>query len=184
MILEQRINALATSIGADVKALRLADGDLTLLSTSTKFNLVSAINEVLALANIGASLISDVASTSVTNKTYSASKISTDIATSISALRNELRAGASAALDTFAEVAAQLAADEGVATALATAINNRVRFDAATTLTTVQQDQARSNINAASASLLTSVASDLSTLTSNIGDTSTDFVAVYSAARA
>jgi len=65
---------------------------------------------------------------------------------SVTALRTELRAGAGAALDTFAEVAAQLEADEGAAAALATAVANRVRYDAAQSLSAGQQLQACQNI--------------------------------------
>ena len=124
--LEQRLNNLASAIGADIKALRDADGSLSSLPTTAKNNLVSAIAEVYAMANGGAN--------------------QTAIDTAINNLRNELRAGASAALDTFAEVAAQLQADESAAAALSTAINNRVRFDAVQTLTVAQQLQACTNI--------------------------------------
>lgn len=70
----------------------------------------------------------------------------TYVDTSVAALRNELRAGAGAALDTFAEVAAALADDDTVAAALATEIANRVRFDAAQSLSGPQQAQACANI--------------------------------------
>jgi hypothetical protein len=124
--LEQRLNNLASAIGADIKALRDADGSLSSLPTTAKNNLVSAIAEVYAMANGSAN--------------------QTAINTAINNLRNELRAGASAALDTFAEVAAQLQADESAAAALSTSINNRVRFDAVQTLTVAQQLQACTNI--------------------------------------
>lgn len=124
--LEQRLNNLASAIGADIKALRDADGSLSSLPTTAKNNLVSAIAEVYAMANDGAN--------------------QTAIDTAINNLRDELRAGAGAALDTFAEVAAQLQADESAAAALSTAINNRVRFDAVQTLTVAQQLQACTNI--------------------------------------
>ena len=124
--LEQRLNNLASAIGADIKALRDADGSLSSLPTTAKNSLVSAIAEVYAMANGGAN--------------------QTAIDTAINNLRNELRAGAGSALDTFAEVAAQLQADESAAAALSTAINNRVRFDAVQTLTVAQQSQACTNI--------------------------------------
>lgn len=124
--LEQRLNNLASAIGADIKALRDADGSLSSLPTTAKNSLVSAIAEVYAMANGGAN--------------------QTAIDTAINNLRNELRAGAGSALDTFAEVAAQLQADESAAAALSTAINNRVRFDAVQTLTVAQQLQACTNI--------------------------------------
>ena len=47
MTLEQRLIALAQAIGADVKALNLAQGSLSALSTTAKNNLVAAINAAL-----------------------------------------------------------------------------------------------------------------------------------------
>ena len=124
--LEQRLNNLASAIGADIKALRDADGVLSSLPTTAKNNLVAAIAEVYTMASGGAS------------------QAAIDLA--INSLRSELRAGAGAALDTFSEVAAQLQADASAAAALATAINNRVRFDEAQNLSAAQQLQACTNI--------------------------------------
>ena len=124
--LEQRLNSLASAIGADIKALRNADGVLSSLPTAAKNNLVAAIAEVYTMASGGSTQVA--------------------IDTAINNLRSELRAGAGAALDTFSEVAAQLQADQSAAAALATAINNRVRFDAAQNLSAAQQLQACTNI--------------------------------------
>lgn len=176
MSLEQKLNTLASAIGADVKALRAADGNLSSLNTTAKNNLVAALNEVLAMAQAGTGVISDVAGDGVVDKTWSADKIGNTILASINALRNELTNGASAALDTFGEIATQLAADQTASAALATAIGNRVRFDAAQTLTNAEQLQARENINAASAT-------DLSTLTTSVGNTEADLATVYTTAR-
>ena len=55
---------------------------------------------------------------------------------------------APAALDTLAEIAEQLGNDETQINNLLNQIGNRVRFDAAQSLTTTQQNQARDNINA------------------------------------
>lgn len=188
--IEQRLNALATAIGADVRALRIADGDLTSLSTRAKANLVAAINEVYAIAQAGTGVIDDLAAANATTKTYSVQKIGQSITDAISALRDELRAGAGEALDTFAEVAAQLAADETVATALATAVANRVRFDAAQVLTTDQQATARNNIAAASQEGLTAVSDyavatqdQLVALSDSLGNVGVDLAGVYTAAR-
>ena len=175
MSLEQKLNTLASAIGADVKALRAADGNLSSLNTTAKTNLVAALNEVLAMVQAGTGVISDVAGDGVINKTWSADKIGDTILASINALRTELTNGASAALDTFGEIATQLAADQTASAALATAIGNRVRFDAAQTLNNAEQLQARENINAASAA-------DLSTLTTAVGNTEADLVAVYTTA--
>ena len=128
--LEQRLNNLASAIGADIKALRDAAGVLANLPTTAKNNLVAAIAEVYSIANNGSNQVAVVAAISV----------------AINDLRNELRAGAGGAPDTFAEVAAQLGADQSAAAALATAINNRVRFDEAQNLSAAQQLQACTNI--------------------------------------
>lgn len=180
MTLEARLLALVNAIGPDIKALKTADGDLTALSTTAKSNLVAAINEVYAMAQSAAGggvAINDAAGDGVTTQTWSADKIGDSILASINSLRTELTNGASAALDTFGEIATQLAADETAAAALSTAVSNRVRYDAAQTLTGTQQTQARSNIAAADAAAL-------STLTTNVGNTDQDLVAAYTTAKA
>jgi hypothetical protein len=176
MTLGQRLDALATLVGDDIQALRLQRGDLTSLTTTAKSNLVAAINEVLSLAQAGSGVILDTAGDGVTNKTWSADKIGDYILASINTLRSELNNGASAALDTFGELAAALTADQGTAAALATAVGNRVRYDAAQALDATQRAQARSNIAAADAAALTA-------LTTAVGNTDQDLVAVYTTAR-
>lgn len=180
MTLETRLLALVQAIGPDIKALRLADGDLTALNTTAKGNLVAAINEVLVIAQAasgGGVTILDSAGDGDTTHTWSADKIGDSILASINSLRTELVAGAGPALDTFAEIAAQLATDETAASALSTAVSNRVRYDAAQALNGTQQTQARDNIAAASAAALT-------TLTTNVGDTDQDLVTAYNTAKA
>ncbi|MEY2863134.1 MAG: hypothetical protein RLY58_841 [Pseudomonadota bacterium] len=167
--LQQRITDLATAIGADVKALRAADGSLSSLSTSSKNNLVAAINEVYSLAQTSTALINDSAGDGVTNKTWSADKIYDSILASINALRTELTAGASSALDTFAELATALGNDPNFASTIAAGLNNRVRFDSAQTLTAAQKTQARDNIGAQDAAA--------------IGNPDTDLAAIYNAAK-
>lgn len=169
MTQEQRIIAVLAAIGGDVKALRLADGNLTALPTLAKDNLVAAIAEVFGMVSSGAS-IDDAAGDGIINKTWSANKIYDEIAAAALALKNELRAGAGGAFDTFAELAAIIAADESTAVALATAVSMRVRFDAAQGLTDPQKLQARINIGA--------VASV------DIGNPDADLVAAYTAAKA
>jgi len=53
MTIEAKLISLAQAVGADVKALKLADGDLTSLSTTAKDNLVAALNEVFDLVAAG-----------------------------------------------------------------------------------------------------------------------------------
>ncbi|MDH1673927.1 hypothetical protein [Comamonas aquatica] len=170
MSLETKIVALAQAMGTDVKALRLAQGDLTALTTTTKTSLVAAINElVLLVADSGGAGIDDGA-TSGGAVTWSVDKITSSITAARNALKDELVGGAGAALDTLAELAAALGDDPNFATTIATELGNRVRYDAAQVLTLEQQAQARTNIGAASAAA--------------VGDTDRDFVADYTAAKA
>ena len=163
MTLEARVVALAQAIGTDVKTLTTAVGSLSGLTTTAKNNLVAAINEI-AQAVANATGIDDGATGGAS--TWSSSKISSEISGAISGLVG----GAGAALDTLQELAAALGNDPSFATTLATQIANRVRFDAAQTLTQPQMAQARANIGAQSAAA--------------IGDPDHDFIADYTAAKA
>lgn len=177
MSLETRLVALAQAIGADIKALKIADGTLSSLNTTNKSSLVSAINELYTLMGSSGATIDDNAGNGATSVTWSADKIFDSIEAAKTAVTNSLVNGASAALDTLAELAAALGDDPNFATTIATEIGNRVRYDAVQTLTGPQQTQARSNIGAASAS-------DLTTLTTNVGNTDKDLVADYNTAKA
>ena len=173
MTLEQRLIALAQAIGADVKALLAAQGSLSALTTTAKASLVAAVNElktaVDAAAGGGVS-IDDGAGDGATGVTWSADKIFDAIDAAKTAVKNDLTAGAAAALDTLSELAAALNNDPAFAATIAAEIANRVRFDAAQTLTAPQQAQARANIGAQSAAA--------------IGDPDRDLVADYTAAKA
>ena len=173
MTLEQRLIALAQAMGADVKALLAAQGSLSALTTTAKASLVAAVNElktaVDAAAGSGLS-IDDGAGDGATGVTWSADKIFDTIEAAKTAVKNDLTAGAAAALDTLSELAAALNNDPAFAATIAAEIANRVRYDAAQTLTAPQQTQARANIGAQSAGA--------------IGDPDHDIVADYTAAKA
>lgn len=169
MSLETKLVALAQAMGTDVKALRLAQGDLTSLTTTAKTSLVAAINELVSLvANSGGAGIDDGA-TSGGAVTWSVDKITSSITAARNALKDELVGGAGAALDTLAELAAALGDDPNFATTIATELGNRVRYDAPQALTLVQKATARANLGAVAAS--------------DVGDTDRDFVADYTAAK-
>ena len=173
MTLEQRLIALAQAMGADVKALLQAQGSLSALSTTAKNNLVAAINELKTAVDAAASggvSIDDTAGNGNTGVTWSADKIFDTIEAAKLAVKNDLTAGAAAALDTLSELAAALNNDPAFAATIAAEIANRVRYDAAQTLTAPQQTQARANIGAQSAAA--------------IGDPDHDIVADYTAAKA
>lgn len=146
MSLETRLIALAQAIGADVKTLTSKQGDLTALTTTTKGNLVAAINEInAALAGAGLA-IDDAVGDGATTVTWSANKIFDTIEAAKVAVTNSLTNGAAATLDTLAELADALGNDPSFATTIATGLANRVRYDAAQTLSLVQQQQACANI--------------------------------------
>lgn len=177
MSLETRIVALAQAMGTDVKTLTAAQGSLSALNTTTKTSLVAAINELLTLIGSAGASINDAAGNGNTAVTWSADKIFDSIEAAKTAVKNDLVNGAAAALDTLNELAAALNNDPSFATTIAGEIANRVRFDAAQTLTSPQQTQARTNIGAAAAS-------DVSGLIAGLGTYDRDYAADYTAAKA
>lgn len=177
MSLETRIVALAQAMGADVKALTVAQGSLSALNTTTKTSLVAAINELMTLIGSAGASIDDGAGNGNTAVTWSADKIFDSIEAAKTAVKNDLVGGAGAALDTLNELAAALGNDPSFAATIATEIANRVRFDAAQTLTSPQQAQARANIGAASAA-------DVSGLLTGLGTYDRDYAADYTTAKA
>ncbi|WP_426345165.1 hypothetical protein [Alcaligenes sp. HNGD-HTN06] len=156
--------ALAQAIGVDIGSINARIGTLSTLTTTEKTNLVGALNEVRAkLLSVetsanGAARINDTTKGAAT--TYSSNKIEAYVSAKIA----DLIGGAPAAFDTLKEIADYIASDQTATSALTTAINNRVRFDAAQTLTAAQQAQACANIG--------------------VGDPATDFVASYTTAKA
>lgn len=172
--LESRIVSLAQAIGLDIKNTNNAIGVLSSLTTTQKSNVVAAINELnAAIGAIDLSAVINDAATTATDKTYSVDKIKSLLA----ALKSDILGGIPAtALDTIKELADFLA-DNTVAGGLVEQLGNRVRVDAAQTFTSGQQSQARSNIGAAAAS-------DLSSLSSAIGNTDHNFVTDYTTAKA
>ena len=171
MTLEQRLITLAQAIGADIKSLRQADGALSSLATTAKSSLVAAINELHSLVGAGGgATINDTAGDGATTVTWSADKIHDTIEAAKLAIKNELVNGAGAALDTLNELAAALGNDPNFAATIAAEVANRVRYDAAQTLTAPQMARARANIGAQSAA--------------DIGNPDRDLVADYTAAKA
>ena len=159
MSLQTRIESLVLRIAQEFNAVNAKTGALANLTTADKSNLVSAINELKTMVANGI----DDASITLTS-TYSSSKI----VSLLDALKTEILGGADAAYDTLVEIQQYLQNNTSGLDALLSAVNVRVRFDAAQTLTVVEQQQARNNIAAVA---LTAV-----------GDTDTDFVAIFEAA--
>lgn len=142
-------NAFA-AVGADVKSLIAKQGDLTTLTTTQKASLVVALNELdAAIKAIDVkSVIDDTAAS--TTKTYSSSKIASEITSAIAALKAELLGGASEAFDTLKEIADFAEQNKELIDSLTDIAAGHVKFDAAQTLTDEQKLQARTNIGAAS----------------------------------
>ncbi|MBL0144305.1 MAG: hypothetical protein IPP91_19920 [Betaproteobacteria bacterium] len=159
MSLQTRIESLVVRIAQEFNAVNTKTGALANLTTADKSNLVAAINELKTMVANGI----DDASITLTS-TYSSSKI----VSLLDALKTEILGGADAAYDTLVEIQQYLQNNTSGLDALLTAVNVRVRFDAAQTLTVLEQQQARTNIGAVA--------------TSAVGDTDTDFVAIFEAA--
>lgn len=146
MSLATNIANLATRVATECKALRtLINGnaaDLSSLTTTAKGNLVLAVNELKAsITALGSpATINDAATNS--SQTWSSTKINGEITAALNAAID----GAPGALDTLNELAAAIGDDASFASTVTTALGNRVRYDAAQTLTTPQQAQACANI--------------------------------------
>ena len=161
MSLATRIESLVIRVAQEFNDVRAKAGNLANLTTTDKSNLVAAINELQA-AVVSSAVIDDAQI--ATTSTYSSNKI----VSLLDALKTEILGGADAAYDTLVEIQQLLQNGTSGLDALLAAVNNRVRFDAAQTLTVIEQQQARSNIGAVA-------------LTA-IGDADTDFVAVFEGA--
>ena len=161
MSLQTQIASLIAAIASDIKTLLANTGNLANLTTANKTSLVNSLNELKSsIANIDlTSLISDATATS-TSKTYSIDKINAQIASAVAALVNS----APSTLDTLKELADALTADASTLSGLVTAVGNRVRYDAAQSLTDPEKITACQNIG--------------------IGDPTTDLAAAYAAAKA
>lgn len=198
MSLQTSLTSAFTRVGTEFKTLRATLGSNTNLTTSVKDTLVNAINEVNAkTASAGAqiddttartttvyssskstsvataagtaaaqALINDTtaSATSVYSSTKTNSAITTAVNTAVSGLLN----GAPAAYDTLKEIADYIASDTTGAANMTASINNKVDYTVAQTLTTTQQNQALSNINGVSTTL--------------VGDTTRDFSGDFTAA--
>ena len=158
MSLATRIESLVIRVAQEFNGVRAKAGNLANLTTTDKSNLVAAINELQA-AVVSSAVIDDAHVAATT--TYSSNKI----VSLLDALKTEILGGADAAYDTLVEIQQLLQNGTSGLDALLAAVNNRVRFDAAQSLTVAEQLQARSNIGAVAAT--------------DVGNTDTDFVAVF-----
>lgn len=154
--LQSRLQDAMTRVATECKSIRtLLNGnaaDHTALITTAKGNLVLAINEVKtqanALAASGGATIND-ASTASASQTWSINKITEELNDTAVAVKNEILGGAGAAYDTLQELKTLLDGEAANITTINTALGNRVRTDINNQgLTTVQKQNARTNIDA------------------------------------
>ncbi len=161
MSLQTQLNSFVLRVAEEFNTVKGRTGTLTALTTTDKSSLVAAINELKA-AIVTAVMIDDLQVSTTT--TYSSNKV----VTLLDALKADILGGADPAFDTLLELQQALQNDQSGIAALTSAIDKRVRFDAAQTLTVLEQQQARTNIGAVAAT--------------DIGDVATDFVAIFEAA--
>ena len=163
MSLQTQLHSFVLRAAQEFNAVYTKIGTLASLSTTDKTSLVAAINELKGA--IGAATSIDDAQVGIAT-TYSSSKI----VGLLDALKAEILGGADAAYDTLLEIQQAIQSGDGSIAALLDAVNKRVRFDAAQTLTAAEQAQARTNIGAVAAA--------------DVGDTAFDFVAAFEGALA
>lgn len=142
-LLQDNLNALVTQIGTDMGLV--------------KDDIAAALAAIAALPSV-ASLINDAAGAGVTDKTWSADKLVSEFAATITAAvaqaKTEIVGGAPTAYDTLLEIASYISTDQTQAAAILLALDNRVRFDAAQALSAAEQEQAQANIGVTGAGLL------------------------------
>lgn len=171
--LEQRLAEFILALGIDIKHLKTNDtaietkiGSLANLNTTQKGSIIGAINEVLALADLGANVIDNTPGIKA-DKTYSQVVINE----LLNQLKQQLLGGIPAqAFDTIKEIADWIENDETAMAGFISSIAKRVAVDSAQTFTDAERLQGRANIGAQEAAA--------------IGDTNTDLVALYVAAKA
>lgn len=169
--LSTQISALATQVGTDIKQILANVGNLSQLTTTQKASLVAAINELKAsiqdIADSVGATINDEAITS--DQTWSGKKINDSITAAVNALVN----GAPETLDTLQELATAIETNQDAISALQTIAAGHVKYNEAQSLTTEQQQQARSNIGAAAASDLTTLKGSVTTLSGTVSQNTT-----------
>lgn len=184
-----RLSAVETKASTNAADIATANGNITALQT----NLTTLQNDLTALKEKVESQSEIDDTTAGTDKTYSSSKIESVVTAAKKAVKDELLGGAGEAYDTLKELADLITTNGDAIKALQDLAAGHVKFDAAQTLTDEQKAQARSNIGAADASTAsdhetrlsaveakaTQNATDIATLTANVGDTTVDLVAKF-----
>lgn len=167
MALSDQISELAQVVGTDTKRILESVGNLEELTTTQKASLVVALNELKATIDSVAGSVGATINDSATNtsQTWSSSKISSAISDAVTALVD----GAPEAMNTLKELSDAIQNNKDVIETLQTIAAGHVKFDEAQSLTTEQQQQARSNIGAASQADLSAVQGTANTNATSIG---------------
>ncbi len=157
MSLQTRLQDLATRVATECKSVRTLlnanTANNNALLTTHKASLLGAINElkeeVDSLAMAGGATINDASSASTT-QTWSITKISGEIADAALAVKDDLLGGAGAAYDTLQELATLIGDNADGVAGINTALGNRLRFDAAQSLSGPQRVQGNANLGSLS----------------------------------
>lgn len=187
-----RLSAVETKASTNASDITAAKGNITTLQT----NLSTLQTDLKKLQEQVASATNINDTTASTTTTYSSSKITSEITAAKTAVKNDLLGGAGAAYDTLKELADLITNNKDAIDALKTVAAGHVKFDAAQSLTDTQKAQARTNIGAADSATVsgygtrltavegkaTTNATNITTLTNNVGDTTVDLVAKFEAA--
>lgn len=199
--LQGTLNSYSTELSGVKTQQSTNTGDISTLKgsmTTLQSNLKTLQDTVDSIEGVLESQSEIDDSKASTVSTYSSSKVEAVVSDAKTALKNELLGGAGSAADTLKELADLIAANGSSIATLQTLAAGHVKFDAAQTLSDTQKSTARSNIGAADSATvsgygtrLTAVETkastaetNIATLTSNVGNTSTDFVAAFEAALA
>lgn len=183
--LSEKLSTAEGKIDTNSNNYKTLSGSLTTLQETVN-NLKETVDSI-GESGSGGALIDDT--TPSDSKVYSSQKTETLLTT----LKNDLLGGAGTAYDTLKELADLIQANGSSIETLETLAAGHVKFDAAQSLGSVQQQQARSNINAASQTDLTNlqtkvtsnteklgqVEQTVNTLKTSVGDTTTDFVNAF-----
>lgn len=180
--LNAQIQALAEQVGIDIKTIFNNQGDLDSLTTAQKASLVRAINELKANIDLIDKNIIDDAQT-VGTKTWSSNKIATEISAKCQEVKDALLGGAGNAYDTLKELADLITANKDTIESLQQLAGSHIRYDTAQELNPTQQSQARSNMNAASATELGNVGNLQTTEKTNVVGAINEVVSVANAAK-
>ena len=148
------VGKIIACLGSSYTVLRTPGGGGELVSLETL--LTNSIQDKVTINDV----IND--STTSLNSTWSSQEINNFILSSTATAISNVVGNAPAALDTIYEIAARMQADGSTLEYLLTAVGGAVRFDKEMTLTSPQKAQARTNIDALSASAF---GTDIDTIT-------------------